>query len=356
MGENSEIYDLLTKVKNGYDPGWISYSKYDNLLDDIRFNEKTPGLSVVIIAFDNIDDYLDLYEDLTDDDIYWIQRFLNGDYEPDSGRYEIQEGWSYGYIYEHYLNSENKEKIDKIVSMILKDSRNKSIGDRMSKFYDDFEDAAQNIYREWEYVEHNCKMDKGRQEVVDELGNNFINFGIREVSPLYKYRVSVNILIKLFDTIGNSSMSLKELLQYLIEKYHKSSYGWYHETYYSISCDDYDYESFNRNAEWYIDKTLEELYNSEEYLDVDEFFELKNIIEKDYGFDKWIRIPTKENLYFKVDEINPKTNKIVITFRNNESDNREEKRLVTYDELKRMQTQYELFNEIRKKRRKNFLI
>jgi hypothetical protein len=44
MEKTSEIYDLLLRVKNGYDPGWSTYfSRYDDLLDDIRFNDKSPG-------------------------------------------------------------------------------------------------------------------------------------------------------------------------------------------------------------------------------------------------------------------------------------------------------------------------
>ena len=78
------------------------------------------------------------------------------------------------------------------------------------------------------------------------------------------------------------------------------------------------------------------------------------MIEKEYGFDKWIKINTKENLYFNINEIDPKTNKITITIKNN--NNTEEVRSVTYDELQRMQTQYELFNEIRKIQDKIFLI
>jgi hypothetical protein len=43
MEKTSEIYDLLLRVKNGYDPGWSTYfSRYDDLLDDINFNKKNP--------------------------------------------------------------------------------------------------------------------------------------------------------------------------------------------------------------------------------------------------------------------------------------------------------------------------
>jgi len=49
-----------------------------------------------------------------------------------------------------------------------------------------------------------------------------------------------------------------------------------------------------------------------------------------------------------VDKIDPKTNKIIVTFRNNMSDDREQKRSVDFEDLKRIETQYELFEQIKR--------
>ena len=56
---------------------------------------------------------------------------------------------------------------------------------------------------------------------------------------------------------------------------------------------------------------------------------------------------------FKVDKIDPKTNKIIISIRDNTinrnvSDQLSQKRSVDFEELKRLETQYELFEEIKR--------
>jgi hypothetical protein len=51
---------------------------------------------------------------------------------------------------------------------------------------------------------------------------------------------------------------------------------------------------------------------------------------------------------FKVDKIDPKTNKIIVSIKKNYHDNTEQKRSVDFEELKRIETQYELFEEIKR--------
>jgi hypothetical protein len=145
-----------------------------------------------------------------------------------------------------------------------------------------------------------------------------------------------------------------DVLKNIIDNNGESYGSDYNEMYWNTSCDDFDEESFNRDAKWYLTKIYDKILDDDKYVDVYEYFHIKELIEKEYGFDKWIKINTKENLYFNINEIDPETNKITITIKNN--NNTEEVRSVTYDELQRMQTQYELFNEIRKIQDKIFLI
>ena len=97
-----------------------------------------------------------------------------------------------------------------------------------------------------------------------------------------------------------------------------------------------------------MDKIIEKYEEDERFVNYNEFIELQQQVDQEYGFDKWIPIRTDKNKFFKIEKIEPGTNKIIISFRDNQSDNREEKRSVTYDDLKRIETQYELFEEIRK--------
>jgi len=81
--------------------------------------------------------------------------------------------------------------------------------------------------------------------------------------------------------------------------------------------------------------------------------EVIDLISK-VGFDELFgarplkRAIQDKNKMFKVDKIDPKTNKIIVTFRNNMSDDREQKRSVDFEDLKRIETQYELFEQIKR--------
>ena len=356
MAENSEIYDLLLKVKNGYDPGWAYFSRYDELLDNIRFNEKNPGLSTVVIVFSDLDDYFKLFDEhLNEDDVHYIMRYLTNQHYNDFDTYQLRELWETGDIF-HYLNDENKELIDKISYFISKDSIKMGFNKKAELLYKEFEGEIDNIMGEWSDIEHECRMDAVRDELYDEFSNKFYTMGIKESSRLYKYTTSVNVLLRLFDMLKFQDKDIFDVLKKIIDNSNEYYGSDYYENYWNVSCSDFDTEGFNRNASWYLNKIYDSVFDNDIYIDAEEYYSIKEFIGKEYGFDKWNKINTKENLFFKVDDIDPKTNKIIISFRNNDSDNREEKRSVTYDELKRMQTQYELFNEIRKIRNKIFLI
>lgn len=355
MEENSEIYDLLLKVKNGYDTGWSTYfSRYDDILDDIRFNDKSPGLSTVVIKFMSYDDYFKLFDEdeLYDEDIRTIQYFLNDQWENNYDTYELSETWNGGYL-QNYFNEENLELINNIVSILSNNSSKMSFEEKSQLIHDNFSDEVESITSEWSEIDHNCKISQIQESLYKEFGNQFYTMGIREESALYKYRVTVNSLIRLFNIFKLQDKNISDVLKEIIKINGESHGDNYNEMYWNTSCDDFDKESFNREASWYLTKIYDKILDDDKYVDIYEYFHIKELIEKEYGFDKWNKINTKDDLYFNVNEIDPETNKINITIRGNNGD---EDRSVTYDELIRLQTQYELFNEIRKIQNKIFLI
>jgi hypothetical protein len=342
----SSTYEFLEKIKNGYDPEWRDYSRADKLIDNVSFNPNNPGKSMITIVFDNGDDFYDLF-DLDDDDKWWANAIIHRQVNDDWSRYEIEEDWNQGYIYES-LDEENRSNLDKAGFTASKKYPNMDMKDKLELLYDNF-DYVSDIVNEFKNIESDCRIEGARENIISELGNKFYTLGIREISVFYKYMTNVNILLRLFKTIGNEDMSLKELLKTIIEKFHGTGYyGSYNEMYYESWCRDFDNDSFNREAKWYIDRILSKIEDSEGYLDVEKYFYLVDEIKDKYGFDKWIPFKTKPNLFYKIENVNPETNKIIVIVRNNESDDREETRSMTFDELQRLDTQYELFNERRK--------
>jgi hypothetical protein len=346
MSENSEIYDLLVRVKNGYDPGWRHLSEYDDLLDNIRFNQKNPGLSTVTINFDEYNDFFKLFEDINYTDRIELTSFLNGN-ESNYDYYRRESSdWEYGYIYE-FLDDENKERIDWLSDITYEGNPDDDRQEKMKDLYDKFQYDIDDIISDWSREEYDAKMNSIMEDLKSEFGNLFVNFGVRDKYFCRSYTASVNILLRLFQVVGNKSQTLFQLLKSIIDRFDKNSHGWYDEMYYEAGIGSFDYVSFNRQAKYSIDRIFESIEDSEEFLNFDEYVELTNLIGKEYGMSKWNQLKRDPNLYFKVDKVDSKTNKILISFKN-EKNNTEEKRLLTYDELKTLESQYELFNERRK--------
>ena len=337
----SKVYELLVKIKNGYDPGWRHLGSYDSLLDDIIFNEKSPGLTKITIGFSDYEEYLKLFEDLDQDDIYGVINNLDYDGYDNQDRYETQGEWGEGRIYEYYLNNENKEKVDEIVSLLTKTPSDLSVEDRMGLFYDNFRDAADEITNAWATIESTCVGSKIYQELLDEFGNKFFTIGIIEVHPLRRYKTTVNTLIKLFNVVGNKSQTLEELLMSIIRKFDNDSHGGYDEMYWNTSCDDFDMVTFNGDAKWYIDRVYDKIVEGNEYKDIYEYSEIISRIKSEYGFDKWIQSKLNPDLIFRIEDIDKKTNNLILIVKG--GDKAAEKRSMSYDEFKRFETQYELF-------------
>ena len=337
----SKVYELLVKIKNGYDPGWRHLGSYDSLLDDIIFNEKSPGLTKITIGFSDYEEYLKLFEDLDQDDIYGVINNLDYDGYDNQDRYETQGEWGEGRIYEYYLNNENKEKVDEIVSLLTKTPSDLSVEDRMGLFYDNFRDAADEITNAWATIESTCVGSKIYQELLDEFGNKFFTIGIIEVHPLRRYKTTVNTLIKLFNVVGNKSQTLEELLMSIIRKFDNDSHGGYDEMYWNTSCDDFDMVTFNGDAKWYIDRVYDKIVEGNEYKDIYEYSEIISRIKSEYGFDKWIQSKLNPDLSFRIEDIDKKTNNLILVVKG--GDKAAEKRSMSYDEFKRFETQYELF-------------
>ena len=346
MSENSEIYDLLVRIKNGYDPSWINLSGYDDHLNDVNFNKKNPGLSTVTIEFDGYDDFFDLFEDINSDDKLELRSFINNDDRYYDYYRRESSDWEYGYIY-GYLDDENMERIDLLSDLTYNGKPDDDPRSKMVDLYNRFSSDIDDIIYEFGIEEFDAKMKIIREELKSEFGNLFVNFGIRDKYLFRSYTVSVNILLRLFQVVGNKSQTLFELLKSIIDKFDKNHHGWYQDMYHEASFKYFDDVTFNKKAKSSIDEMFDKLEGNEEYLDFEGYLYLSQLVKDEYEIDKWIPLKRDPNLSFKIDKVDPKTHKILISFKN-DNNNTEEKRSLTYDELKNLDSQYELFNERRK--------
>lgn len=341
-----ETYEFLKSVYNGYEPRW-NENGGDKIIGEIKFNGGSPNNSIVVIEFNDDEDFLNIF-DLDSDDIYEWRYYMSDYSNVDYDTYRYTEDWDEGDFFQYAFNDQNKEKLINIVRTFFPSvdpSDTKKISVLANEIDSKVVDSIVDEYAsEWE----NCIYNNSRDEIKSELDNPFVKFGIKQKALAYKYEATVGVLLTWYKQLKSEDVDLRGLLKELVDKFDKNYRGNWSELRYNGDCPDWDNESYQSYVSNQLDKIIEKYEEDERFVNYNEFIELQQQIDQEYGFDKWIPIRTDKNKFFKIEKIDPETNKIIISFRDNQSDNREEKRSVTYDDLKRIETQYELFEEIRK--------
>lgn len=179
-----------------------------------------------------------------------------------------------------------------------------------SDFYDRFDDAYSTAQDE--------SMKVGVQNAVtDELCNLYESEGFKLVDTcFYKYMVSIDDLIKMYDSdIEHSKgLSLKEMLEWYmdsniglnIEEPHNMAYEHADEKVFSHYFDD--------DVDDALDKLIEKVEDSDDYLDIEEYKRIFDLVDKKFGFDKKIPVEpltsNKGDVTIEITGVSPKDNKI----------------------------------------------
>jgi hypothetical protein len=344
-----KTFEFLKSIYSGYEPRW-NENGGDKIISDIKFNSKTPNSSIVVIEFNDDEDFLNVFDLDSDDQYEWryyMSDYSSGDYD----LYNYNEDWDEGNFIEYAFNDENRERLYNIVKVFFPSTPNENIRitTSMTEIDSDFVESV--IYEygsEWQ----NCIFYKIKDDIRSELENPFIKFGIKEKSFAFKYETTVGVLLTWYKQLKFELGDIGELLKELIEKFdqNKNNYrGSWSELRYNTDCDSFDYDAYQTYVSNRLDGLIEKYEEDERFINFYEFIDLQQQIDQEYGFNKWIPLKTNKNAFFNVEKIDPETNKIIVKFKNNERDNSEEKRILTHDQLKKLETQYELFEQKRKR-------
>jgi hypothetical protein len=342
-----KTFEFLKSIYNGYEPGW-NENGGDDLIYNINFNRTNPGQSVVEIVIDNEDTFLDIF-DIEQDDRYEWRYYMSDyggiNYEYDSG----YDSWNDGDFMEWHFNEENKQRIINIVRSYYPTTSpddNRTIQTLLKDNID--ESFVSRVIDEYVEEYDNCVYSEIREIINSEFQNPFIKFGIKEKNRNYKYTATVGVLLNWYKQLKIEDFDLEGLLTTLIEKFDKTDRGDWSEMRWNVNCEDWDDNKYQEYVSDQIDKLEETLSDDERFTNYEEYKEIVSTVDQEYGFEKWIPVKTDENTFFKIDKVDPATNKIIITLRNNTSDEREQKRSVDFEDLKRIETQYELFEQIKR--------
>lgn len=341
-----KLYQLLTKIGRGEEVDYRSYNDYDKLIYDIYTNPKNPLLSRVIIVFDSEDDFFDMFD--IDPDDRWFINVIQGyeGYEFMSGYGVVNNEWNEGYILP-FLNDENRERINNLVSMIdPKIELNDEIA-ISTVLNDNFEEEVEGLCQD--YVnEINIAGNLHCEQLIEQdFGDPFSNYGIMEQSSMYKYVTSVNILLRLMVNLFNDKdLTIFEILKRSIGK---KGYSINSEISYEYPYQgDFNSERFNNDAEDWISK-MEEAFE-ERYTDFSGYKTTYDYITSKYKIGVYNLYPLDrdktEKRTFVIDGVDEETNKIIVSLYNPDG-SKKDTRSLTIDEFNRFLTQYELFEGIK---------
>ena len=336
----SDIYKLLLAIKNGEKVTTNQMERADDLIWTFRYNENNPIKSMVKIRFDDMEDYLKLFEldeydiDLANSVYSYYNSFSFVDYD-----YGYNE-WNEGYLI-YSFSDENMNKFKQIVRLVLPSAANLE-GDSekqeaCQRVEDMFSREIDYITSDWVDEQNECRTRGAKEWIEHDVCNYFNKFGVITQDCFHNYYTTVGILLSLYNTVKDKTLGLMEVLKDLG---HRASYvGGWDENRWDIECYDFDDESFNRVVEDQLDKILEKMEDSDDFIDVNKYSEIFDRITKNYNLNH--KYKTKTGREFFIRSINPATNKIIVQV--NKKEGGLEDRSYTEEEFNNFLVSPELF-------------
>ena len=305
-----KTYELLTKIANGEEVSSDELEDADELIYDLKYTPRAPFKSKITIKFDDDSDYIKLFNP-SDDDM-WYYNAITGNYDTYEWEdtYQATEDFTEGYFF-NVFNDENLEKVKQILSIVLPSSAPLETDEQKSeagqKLLDMFDNEIEYIIYEYTSEQNQCKTRGFEKMMKDDFCNAFYNFGIFTKYCFTEYFTSVGMLLSLYDTMGDKTLTISELLFRIGSE--MSLDGWA-DYIYEVDCVDFDQESFDSDAERYLDKIIDKLEDESEYEDIYEYAELYKRIDARFKINN--RYETKSGREFFYRGINPKNNRILI--------------------------------------------
>jgi len=305
----TSTYRALKAIAMGIEPkDDYVLGQLDPMIYKLFFDKNKPEKSKITLTFRYDSDYFKLF-DLGDQGQWYVSAI----FDPYGNGYDFVDWdddyqWREGYVF-YDFNDENKQKVNDILKYIApyltmdgESETNVKIAVAMDEF---FPKISQDIYNEFNSETNNGKNAAQREEIKDELCDIFRPYGLLKLSCFYKYITTVRILIKLFERYG-INMTLEEVLK---ELGHSIEVQDYYEYAYEVEgYQHFDGESFNRSVGYSLDKIIDELEDSDNFLNMAEFKEIVREVTKKYVYAKRYTFPKDKTRWFEIVTIDPKTN------------------------------------------------
>jgi hypothetical protein len=337
---NSPLYDLLVRIINGEEITKRQLTDADELISDYRPSRNNPKKGILTIQFYDDDEFLELFD--LDEDDKWAYDTVTSHYVT----YEFRDSWSYeedwkeGYLLP-YFNQENRERLKEILSLISPnlldyeedDDKTSEVSQLLTKLFDD---EVESIIYEIMSEENIAKTRGFKEDVEYQVCNEFVSYGFFTKTCMRKYFTSVMMLMSFYKSVGDTTLTLTELMKSVVED---QTFGW-SDSLYEVQPVDLDEEAIQREIERSLDKMMEKLEGDSEFLNVLEYSEIFKRVTSRYQLNN--RYETKYGKEFFVRGIEPSTNKIIIEVFKKDNGGLEE-RSYTEEEFENFLVSPELF-------------
>lgn len=338
------VYQTLLDILSGKITSfrrWYDFKEIDDLISQIDV-VSNPHKSIIKLHFEDEEEFLSMFEELSDDDVWFIKAifsYYDGYDFMDS--YRADDEWREGYIL-NYFNEDNTNKLKEILkyinpSLVDFDARDEN-GSEACKFLDDlYSNEISYIVGEFASVLNTAANAEAKVDIANDFCNILTPYRIIAKHCMSDYITSVGFLKKMYDNASSTDLTLLELFKETFENLNVPS-GYGEETY-EYGWNTFDKDEFNREVIRQLDSIYEKI--TEDY--TGNHLKIYTDIIAKYGLGRYHEIPASDGYSFKILRVNADNDTIVIRkFKTDDSWGQSEEQSYTLDEFNDFLHNYKL--------------
>ena len=318
--QTSSLYETLKRIDEGFEYDKWGLNRVDDCISDIKFNKSNPKKSFIKLKFTD-EEYLSVfYGDSHSRDVELYQSLSSYYHGYDfRDRYSTSEDWDEGYLFRSF-NPENIQKYKDVVKYFYplattETDNEKIFSETVDKFTSMFSRETDSIIDEYHEQDEECRKEGVLENFEKKFCEILMPYGIIKVGTCFRsYVTTVRNLISMYEETNMQGFTFLEMLRGFVVKHGlESDDDSYEDNIYDYWCSDWDSKmvEFNRRLSGILDNCLEKIEDSDYFSDLEQFKKITSVVSK-YGIDKFNYVPHSKNLKFKIQDVDPQTNKIKV--------------------------------------------
>ena len=339
-------YQVLMNYKKG--------GKHDTILniDDETFNIVDGN----VMLFFDVEDYFKLFKhQLYDYSITQLESFAGNSYGRQTewtDSYTAEEDWKEGYVISS-LNEDNKEKLNKIISIISPQLFSQK-EELMKNWWGDYYNRCAEVLNahgwfrekmtdEYQYSNDDAYTVGIETAINDEYCNILEPIGVESKVCFRKYYTSVDNMLSLYEKYGSPQKSIRAVITAAIDS--EISVVDIFENFYEYKDDNTFSSRFNYESEKLLDELYENLVDEEDgvFDDINEYQRIVDYVVKNIGFNINREVPTLKDTQISIIGVEPDNSILIKIQKTIGYSAKVKKYTVSFEQLISLLKNYQLF-------------